>query len=248
MNSQNIYDNDAFFGEYKKLRKSEANYNRLLEQPAMRSLLPSLVDKSVLDLGCGFGQNCVEFISLGAKSVLGIDISEKMLAVAKQENANENIEYLHENMTTVSKFCDEFDLIYSSLAFHYIEDFTSLCASLYGALKSGGTLLFSQEHPIVTATKEGKHYYLKDENGTPYAYAFSDYASVGERKIHWFVDGVIKYHRRFSDIINALVSVGFTIDKVLEPYPSDEACSLLPKMAKKESVKPSFLIVRAIKK
>ncbi len=247
MNNQNIYDNDDFFAEYKKLRENAINYNRLLEQPAMRFLLPSLSKKTVLDLGCGFGQNCREFISLGAKSVLGIDISEKMLAVAMKENAHENIEYLRENMTTVSKFCDKFDLIYSSLAFHYIEDFDALCSSVYRALKSGGTLLFSQEHPIVTATKGGNHFYLKEENGTPYAYAFSDYAHSGERKIHWFVDGVIKYHRRFSDIINSLVNAGFTIDKVLEPYPNDEACALLPKM-KKESIKPSFLIIRAIKK
>ena len=39
----------------------------------------------VLDLGCGCGGNCVEFIKSGASSVVGVDISEKMLSVAKEK-------------------------------------------------------------------------------------------------------------------------------------------------------------------
>lgn len=62
---QNIYDNLEFFNAYKMLRETDDNYNDLLEQPAMKKLLPDLTDKRVLDLGCGFGNNCMDFIKRG---------------------------------------------------------------------------------------------------------------------------------------------------------------------------------------
>ena len=73
---QNIYDNDEFFDNYKNTRLSDDSFNELLEQPAMRKLIPDLQGKSVLDLGCGFGFNCKEFALAGAKSVVGIDLSD----------------------------------------------------------------------------------------------------------------------------------------------------------------------------
>lgn len=80
---QNIYDNDEFFLSYKALRESDDNYNILLEQSALMALLPDLKNKTVIDLGCGFGENCKAFINLGAKRVVGIDISRNMLEMAK---------------------------------------------------------------------------------------------------------------------------------------------------------------------
>lgn len=74
MSNQNIYDNETFFEGYKKLRESENNYNDLLEQPAMANMLPDLIGKKVLDLGCGYGHNCIDFVKRGAEKVIGIDI------------------------------------------------------------------------------------------------------------------------------------------------------------------------------
>ncbi|MGN0542834.1 MAG: class I SAM-dependent methyltransferase [Acutalibacteraceae bacterium] len=126
MNNQNIFDNEIFFNGYKALRDNEINYNDLLEQPAMAKLLPELNGKSILDLGCGYGHNCVDFVNRGARRVVGIDISEKMLSVAKSESVSPEIEYLNMSMTDISKLGEKFDLIYSSLAFHYVEDFEAL--------------------------------------------------------------------------------------------------------------------------
>ncbi len=53
MSRQNIFDNETFFEGYKSLRELDTNYNDLLEQPTMRKLLPDLMGKAVLDLGCG---------------------------------------------------------------------------------------------------------------------------------------------------------------------------------------------------
>lgn len=246
MSKQNIFDNDVFFNGYKALRDNENNYNDLLEQPAMAKLLPDLNGKSVLDLGCGYGHNCIDFVNRGADKVIGIDISEKMLAVAKEESAHSKIEYRNMSMTDISELGETFDFIYSSLAFHYVKDFNSFAKDIYSVLNVGGQLLFSQEHPIITATVDGNGHFNKDENGNRISYTFSNYGEQGERKIHWYVDGVVKYHRTFSGIINALAKAEFVIEDVTEPTPEEWAIEKLPTIVK-EYIKPNFLIVKARK-
>lgn len=246
MSNQNIFDNEIFFKGYKALRDNEINSNDLLEQPAMTKLLPDLNGKSVLDLGCGYGHNCIDFVHRDAKKVVGVDISEKMLSVAKSESARPEIEYLNMSMTDISKLGEKFDLIYSSLAFHYVEDFEAFAKDMFSILNDGGRLLFSQEHPIITATVDGNGHFNKDENGKRISYTFSNYNEPGERKVHWYVDGVVKYHRTFSGIMNALAKAGFIIEQVCEPVPEDWAIEKLPTIVD-EYIKPTFLIVKARK-
>lgn len=103
MYEQNIFDNDTFFRGYKELRKNDANYNIQLEQPAMRKLLPNVKGKFVLDLGCGYGCNCLDFIKRGAEGVIGVDISEKMLEIAMSESSDARIQYIRMSMTFLLK-------------------------------------------------------------------------------------------------------------------------------------------------
>ena len=243
---QNIFDNQEFFEGYIQLRNGEINLNALLEQPAMEKLLPDLKGKSVIDLGCGYGHNCLEFIKNGASSVVGIDISEKMLEIARNENSHPSIEYLNMSMTDIDKLGKKFDVIYSSLAFHYIENFEEFAKKMYGCLNEGGVLLFSQEHPISTATIDGKGHYNRDESGKRVSYTMSNYNEMGMRHIKWFVDDVIKYHRTMGNIITSLAKSGFRIDTVCEPLPSEDAIKLYPDIVK-EYIKPCFLIVKSRK-
>ena len=46
--TRNIFDDSVFFNGYMELRRSGVNYNELLEQPAMRAMLPELHGKAVL--------------------------------------------------------------------------------------------------------------------------------------------------------------------------------------------------------
>ncbi len=67
MKDQNIYDNDEFFDGYKKLRENPIAANDIVEKPALFLLCPDFVGKTVLDLGCGYGENCQEFSRSGAR-------------------------------------------------------------------------------------------------------------------------------------------------------------------------------------
>lgn len=242
---QNIYDNDIFFNEYIALRERKDNYNDLLEQPAMKKLLPDLKNKSVLDLGCGFGANCIDFVNRGAKRVIGIDLSKNMLNMAEQLNSSEKIKYLNMSMTEISKLNEKFDFVYSSLAFHYIMDFDALIKDIYSLLNDNGVLLFSQEHPIVTSSINGSNHFITD-NGNIIGYLMSDYQNTGLRKGTWFVEGVEKYHRTFSQIINSLSYAGFKIEFIDEPVPDKNALKVRPGLAK-EFIKPNFLMIKSKK-
>lgn len=243
---QNIFDNDVFFDCYKNLRERDDNLNILLEQPAMAKLIPDLKDKSVLDLGCGYGHNCIDFVQKGAKRVVGIDISEKMLAVARNESAHKKIQYVNMSMTDIETLGEKFDVICSSLAFHYVENFAEFVKSMFDVLNVGGWLLFSQEHPIITATVDGKGHFNKNDDGERVSYTFSNYNQPGKRETKWFVDGVVKFHRPMGEIITILAQTGFVIDTVCEPIPEKWAIERLPTIVK-EYLKPNFLIVRARK-
>lgn len=243
---QNIYDNNEFFENYKNTRLSNDSFNELLEQPAMKRLLPDLQGKTVLDLGCGFGFNCKEFVQAGAKNVVGIDLSEKMLEQANETNKIDNITYRKMSMTDIDQLNEMFDFVYSSLAFHYIEDFENLISKIYDRLNDNGVLLFSQEHPIVTAVKNDGENYVKKLNGSIKGFLLNNYADMSIRKEKWFVDGVEKYHRTLSYIINILVKCRFLIEAVDEPLPSEEALKVR-KGLEKEFMKPTFLIIKARK-
>ncbi len=246
MAKQNIYDNEVFFEGYKNLRKKESNANVLFEIPALFSLLPDLTGLSVLDLGCGFGEHCRGFIERGAAKVVGIDISEKMLEVAKAENSDPKITYLNMPMEDLDKIEGKFDLVVSSLAIHYVEDFAGVVKNIYDLLNPGGLFVYSQENPINTCHSTGERW-TRDESGKKLYVNLKNYGIEGERESVWFVDNVKKYHRMFSTIVNTLASCGFTIEKMIEPLPTDE---ILARYPDQEDLfhKPDFLLVRAAKR
>ena len=154
--------------------------------------------KSVLDLGCGYGENCAEFKARGARAVLGVDISEKMLEVATQEHPD--IEFIRADISDLSFIKEKYDVVFSSLAVHYVEDFAAFTRGVYDVLNPGGYFIFSQEHPLTTAPIAGAGWF-RDDDGNVLHYKLTDYARGGKRSTKWFVEGVRKYHRTFSEII-----------------------------------------------
>ena len=246
---QNIYDNKDFNKEYDRMRKENKGYNAndLIEIPNFRKLVPNVENKKILDLGCGYGENCKYYKSLGASRVLGIDISNHMIDIANEYNKLDNIEYKVLPMEEISTLEETYDIILSSLAFHYIKDFKKLIQDIYDLLNEDGYLIFSQEHPLVTSTILSKnltsnHQIIDDK----WYLLLSDYNRIGLREKLWNDQIVEKYHRNFSEIINTLIDVGFKIDTILEPTPDEDVIEKVPKYIYQYD-RPYFLFVKVHK-
>ena len=240
---QNIYDDPAFFDGYRKLRERPDNANDLFETPALFSLLADLSGAAVLDLGCGMGDHCAEYARRGAARVLGVDISERMLAAAREKNAYPRIEYRRLAMEELSALEGPFDAVASSLAIHYVADFAALARDVHRLLRPGGVFVFSQEHPLTSCYSGGERW-TKDADGNKICANIARYSVDGERDSTWFVDGVKKYHRTFSTLINALVDAGFRVERLLEPVPDADMARRYPRH-RDLLHKPDFLLVRA---
>lgn len=245
MAKQNVYDNEVFFEGYRRLRQKEGNANALFETPALFSLLPDLKGKRILDLGCGCGDHCAEFIRLGAASVTAIDISAKMLEAAREQNADPKISYINMPMEDISSLEGGFDIAVSSLAIHYVEDYSGLVRNIHELLTSKGLFVFSQEHPLTSCFSSGERW-TKDEKGVKIYANISNYSLDGERSSRWFIDDVKKYHRTFSTVINTLIENGFALEKLVEPLPSPEILEKHPEQADLLH-RPDFLLIRASK-
>jgi ubiquinone/menaquinone biosynthesis C-methylase UbiE len=240
---QNIYDIPGFFEGYKRMRENRAGLNEILEQPAVLSLLPPMKGLNVLDLGCGAGELCRKLSALGASQVIGVDISANMLELA-QKGAAANVSYLNKAMEDLEFPAGSFDLVVSSLALHYVKNLTELFQNIHLWLKPSGILLFSIEHPIATSSQGFHHGWIKDNLDNKLYWPVDYYHQEGIRESHWFVEGVIKYHRAISTIMNNLLSCGFTILAVKEPVACEADENIWP-VLKEARRRPPFLIIKA---
>ena len=239
--TQNIYDDASFFAGYSKLPRSIAGLDAAPEWPSLRALLPELRGSEVLDLGCGFGWFCRWAREAGAASVLGIDVSERMLQQAAASTADAAIRYQRADLEQVELAPGGCDLAYSSLALHYITDLPRLLAQVHRGLRDGGALVFSVEHPIYTAPADPA--WRVDAAGRK-AWPLNNYLDEGPRRTDWLAKGVIKQHRTIGHYVNALLAAGFALSHLEEWGPTAEQITAHPEWTD-EHQRPPFLIVAA---
>lgn len=239
--AQNVYDDPAFFAEYSKLPRQVHGLDGAPEWPAIRALLPDLAGKDVVDLGCGFGWASRWMRAQGAASVLGLDLSENMIDRARASTPDPVIEYRIADLDTLVLPAGAFDLAYSALTFHYVEDFGRLVRMVRAALRPGGNLVFTIEHPIYMAATHPN--WIVDSDGRM-TWPVNGYFREGERTTTWFVEGVRKYHRTLDTTLNTLLDAGFRLQRVVEFVPTAEQIRQMPQLAE-ELERPMMLLVSA---
>ena len=247
MAQQNIYDNDTFFDNFKGLRSDEINFNDVIETPILTAMLPDMKGRKVLDIGCGMGQHAMQYSKAGAASVLGTDISEKMLAFAKENNAADNITYRRLAFEDIAQLNEKFDVITSSLAFDYSQDFEGLMKDVYALLNDGGYLVFSMSHPISTAYDGVYDRYTRTKDGVRLYANLHNYGIEGERHFKWVVEDYEVYHRKISTLINAIAKAGFTIEECQESKVPEEILAAHPDKFGGVVHQPDFIFFRCKK-
>jgi SAM-dependent methyltransferase len=239
--AQNIYDNPEFFAGYSQLPRSVRGLDGAPEWPSIRAQLPDLSGKRVVDLGCGLGWFARWARRHGAASVLGLDVSENMIGRAKASTIDQGIDYKIADLEQIELPEAGFDFAYSSLALHYIVDFTRLVRTVHQALLAGGSFVFSIEHPVYMAPMRPGWSF--DEDGRR-VWPVNSYAVEGPRRTDWFAKGVLKQHRTIGTTLNTLIGAGFVIRHVEEWAPAAEQLAAQPGLVD-EIERPMMLIVSA---
>lgn len=211
-------------------------HNAYYERPATLSLLPGVAGKRVLDAGCGPGVYAEWLIRHGA-DVLALDVSPTMVELARQRlGADADVRLA--DLSRPLPFLDSasFDLVLSPLVFESIRDWAGPFAEFYRILRPGGHFVFSVTHPLFDFL-----YYQSDR------YFETELVSAEWRGFKPVRVEMPGFRRSLQATINPLLEAGFTLERILEPKPTEDFREADPRHFEELSRQPCFLCLRARK-
>jgi SAM-dependent methyltransferase len=241
VNGVDFYDEEQVFAYYMQRRQRPDNPNDTIEKPIFMEMLGNYYGKVVLDLGCGDGGFGVELLAGGCHAYTGIEASVRMVALAQERLGLAGGIVHHDSIESWAYPEDAFDLVVSRLALHYTDHIEQTFAKLYSALKSGGRLVFSVEHPVLTSSNQSA-----TASGRRYQWIVDDYFITGARNVAWMGSEVIKFHRTVEDYFSALQETGFTVEQLRESRPRRENFTDPDLYARRTRI-PLFLFLAARK-
>ena len=241
--AQNIYDDEAFFAAYAQLPRSVGGLNGAAEWVSIQEMLPDMRGLRVIDLGCGYGWFCRWSAEAGAAQVHGVDLSAMMLERAVADTNDDRITYEQRDLDSLELDPGQYDLVYSSLTFHYLVDLDRLFRQVHASLSPGGAFVFSVEHPILLSPRHQA--FVDGPAGHP-VWPLDGYLIEGERITDWLAPGVVKQHRTVATYVNTLIGAGFRLDRLVEWGPSDEQIADVPEWA--TEVDRPFLLLASVSK
>ena len=231
---------------------NDSTFHSYYEKPAIRAELPPLEGLEVISIGCGSGVDARWLADNGATKVVGIDISKGLLDIAAKNNPD--IEFHEMDMERLEFEDETFDLAYSSLAIHYVDDWTQPLKEALRVLRPGGMYVFSCGHPIDSAMEyevddDTKYARLgrKIDLATKKRTVFGDYLAAegkGIKPVKGMLGDieVVVFHRTFSKMIEQILASGFAIERVIEPQPTAAMDEADPDMFEQLSRIPSFMV------
>jgi SAM-dependent methyltransferase len=207
-------------------------FNGFLERPALRSLVPgSLAGAIVLDAGCGSGAQAEWLLGQGT-DVIGIDLSPGMVEQARLRCQGRGRFFVADLAEPLPLAPDSLDGVTSSLVLHYIRDWSTPLRSFAAALRPGGWLVLSLDHPFAPPVRTQRGGYFDTE-------------LVADTWRKADVEVTQQFWRRpLSAVIDAFADAGFVIDRVAEARPSHEAVDRFPSDLSSVADVPSFIVYR----
>ena len=228
-------------------------YHAYYEKPAIYAELPDLHGKEVVSIGCGSGIDAQHLKDLGAARVVGVDISEGMIAIAKREHPD--IDFAVMDMEKLDYPDTSFDIAYSSLAIHYLADWSTALKEAHRILKPGGSYIFSCGHPLdqvwernhTDKSRENLLGTVRDGVDDDVYKILGDYMCAENGGTGEIVGGladveVVTYHQTLAKMVHFITAAGFTIEKAVEPLPDERMREISPFNYDKLMKIPSFII------
>lgn len=197
MNTQQSYN--LWSSQY----DSNENKTRDLEAKALREMLETISFDSCLEIGCGTGKN-TQWLMQKAKHITAVDLSEEMLAKAKEKIKSNHVDFIQADINNDWHFTEKtFDLISFSLVLEHIEILDHVFKEAYKKLNEEGYVYIGELHPF------------KQYNGTKARFET-------EQGLHI----VSCYNHHISDFILAAEKYGLHLIVLNEYFDNDDRASI----------------------
>jgi SAM-dependent methyltransferase len=234
-------------------------YRDFVNTPAFFELLPDVAGLRVLDIGCGEGYNTRLLAERGAR-VVAFDIAERFIeyAIADERAGPRGIEYQIASAVELPFADASFDGATAFMSLMDIPEIDRVVAETFRVIRPGGFFQFSITHPCFDTLYRRT---VRDEKGTKIGVEVGDYwGKVDGRVEEWLFSSaptevkatlppfkVPRFTRTLSGWLNLVLDAGFAIERLCEPYASDDAIRARPRLARARVV-ADFLQVRLRKR
>lgn len=204
---------------------------RALLNPHIFRLLGGVTGAAVLDAGCGQGYLSRLLAGRGAK-VTGIEPAQApyQYAATRERDHPQGICYVQADLADAGGLDEQFDAVVANVVFQAIPDWVPALRTCARALKPGGLLVFSLEHPCF-------------EDGTM---SWQEHGCVQVREyLHEYErpgPHGTDFHRTLSAYLNEVIRAGCILTEITEPTVPPGQESLTGPAAQHV---PNFIVIAA---
>lgn len=235
-----FYDNSDVRARYIAHRAQPDNPNDTLERPIFLELAGNLKQLDIIDLGCGDASFGRDALLQGARSYIGIEASSGMVDLALATLTNPSGTVHHGRIETWKAQSEQADLVSSRLAFQYVESLEPVFQEAYKALRPGGRMILSVEHPVITSN------FVSLSEGRRTTWLVDHYFKPGARVHQWLGHEVTKYHRTLEAYFDLITAAGFELERMRESNPQPQNFSCQDEYERRLRI-PLFLFISARK-
>lgn len=214
----------------KRLDKTQFNFNRDIEEPGIIKILGNIKNKTILDIGCGFGSHAKKLSKLGAKKIIGFDNCKEFIDYAESQGIP-NCKFFVGDIDKKFKFKNNsFDIALASLVVFYSKNLKKLFSEVFRVLKKKGVFAFSVTHPIwgtISQHPDRKAGFTVKNGKTT---IFGNYFDESSKKSGaGSVSSKVPIHRyTFETIISTALKTGFRLADYKDPKPLPSSKKLCP--------------------
>lgn len=175
------------------------NKTRDLEGVSLRTTLAHLQFGNCLEIGCGTGKN-TEWLLEKSKHITAVDLSEEMLAKAKQKINAQHVQFIQADITKPWSFADKkYDLVTFSLVLEHIEFLDEIFEKVNEVTAPNAWVYVGELHPFKQYT--GSKARFETEQGQQVVTCFNHHV---------------------TDFVNAAKNNGFGLEELTEYFDEND--------------------------
>ncbi|MFB8276957.1 class I SAM-dependent methyltransferase [Nocardia colli] len=212
---------NSFADTYRQIvdiRTDKIHYGPLGPDEDDLQLLGNLSGRSVIELGCGAGQNSVAMAHRGAQ-VTGVDFAERQLQLARNLSTEHSVDvnFVNADLADLSAFPSaRWDVVLSCFAIEYLADIDKFFSDVHRLLRPNGLAVICDLHPFVSScdlSGVDMRSVLSSVNYFDRSAVTFDWPAPDRASVNTFT----RFHRTVEQWFKAIARSGLVVTAVREP-------------------------------